>query len=110
MGVEFLLISLGVAALAGLVLGWLELRAGPGAAFPPSVIGPLSHRPAAWIVAGLLAAGGWGAYLVIGGELWWWLGLAGVMPLAILMGSRAREGSEDGPSTPSATDGPWGAP
>jgi hypothetical protein len=85
---------------------------------PRAAVGPtlrtmrpqsLLHSRAAWVAAGLLALAGGVAYLVIGGTLWWWLGLAAVMPLVVLMIGRL---SEDDDPWPPATggDGPWGAP
>lgn len=63
----------------------------------------------AWVAAGLLALGGVVAYLVIGGTLWWWLGLAAVAPLVALMFGRLAQGGDDGPPM-IGSDGPWGAP
>jgi hypothetical protein len=63
----------------------------------------------AWVAAGLLALGGIVAYAVIGGALWWWLGLAAVAPLAGLMFWRLSHGREEWPPM-TGSDGPWGAP
>ena len=60
----------------------------------------LLHSPVAWVAAGLVAVAGGVAYLVIGGTLWWWLGLAAVAPLVGLMFGRL---SEDGDGWPPAT-------
>jgi hypothetical protein len=71
--------------------------------------GSLWHSRAAWVAAGLLALAGGVAYLVIGGTLWWWLGLAGVLPLVVLMIGRLSEDGDQGRPPPMG-DGPWGAP
>jgi hypothetical protein len=63
----------------------------------------------AWVATGLLALGGALAYLVIGGALWWWLGLAAVAPLAGLMFWRLAQGRDEWPPM-TGSDGPWGAP
>jgi amino acid transporter len=69
----------------------------------------LLHGAVAWVTAGFVALAGGVAYLVIGGTLWWWLGLAAVMPLVGLMfGRLSEEGDEWPPAT--GSDGPWGAP
>jgi hypothetical protein len=69
----------------------------------------LLHRRAAWVAAGLLAVAGGVAYLVIGGTLWWWLGLGAALPLVVLMIGRLSEDGDQSPPTPMG-DGPWGAP
>lgn len=69
----------------------------------------LLHSQAAWILTGLLALAGGVAYLLIGGDLWWWLGLAAVMPLLALMIGRLSQGDDDWPRATGA-EGPWGAP
>jgi hypothetical protein len=69
----------------------------------------LLRSTAAWVAAGLLALGGVVAYLVIGGTLWWWLGLAAVAPLAALMFGRLAQGGDEWPPA-TGSDGPWGAP
>jgi hypothetical protein len=56
----------------------------------------------------LLALAGGVAYLVMGGALWWWLGLAAVIPLVVLMIGRLSEDGDERP--PPMGDGPWGAP
>jgi hypothetical protein len=69
----------------------------------------LLRSRAVWLAAGALAAGGAVAYLVIGGTLWWYLGLAAVAPLAGLMLARLAQGRDTWPPI-SGSDGPWGAP
>ena len=70
--------------------------------------GSIVRGRVAWTAAGVLALAGGVAYLVIGGALWWWLGLAAVMPLVLLMAARLK-GADNAPYS-GGTDGPWGAP
>jgi hypothetical protein len=69
----------------------------------------LLHSRAAWVSAGLLAFAGVVAYLVIGGTLWW-LAVAAVAPLAVLMIARLNEDDDQWPPHATGGDGPWGAP
>jgi hypothetical protein len=69
----------------------------------------LLHSPVAWVAAGLAALAGGIAYLVIGGTLWWWLGLAATTPLLGLMLGRLSEKDDRWPPA-TGGDGPWGAP
>ena len=71
------------------------------------MLASLPHSRVAWIAAALLAGAGIAAYLVQGGQLWWWLGLGAVIPLVLLMLSRL-SGDEWPPHV--GGDGPWGAP
>ncbi len=76
-----------------------------GVVRPQSVL----HSRVAWVAAALLALAGGTASVAIGGALWWWLGLACVVPLVVLMLGRLAEGDGEWPPA-TGSDGPWGAP
>ena len=67
------------------------------------------HSRVAWVAAALLALAGGTASVAIGGALWWWLGVAAVVPLVVLMLGRLAEGEGEWPPA-TGSDGPWGAP
>ena len=69
----------------------------------------LLHSRVAWVAAALLALAGGIASVSIGGALWWWLGLACVAPLVMLMLGRLAKGEGEWPPA-TGSDGPWGAP